>query len=129
MPNFKSVVLFPLVDFGEGYLLVVVTGGKQSQLLVLTDLDCIVRLDWSLTIKRCCKGGKCNSVNGMLFFYIRFLSFRGRLIKGWVGMLKKNCEVQKSLEGEGVRNIWLGGGGLKKIGRIKKVLLRGAIKI
>ena len=53
MPNFKSVVHFLLVDFGGGYLLVVVlvvTGGKQSQLLVPTDLDCIVRLDWSLTI-------------------------------------------------------------------------------
>ena len=51
MPNFKSVVHFLLVDFGEGYLLVVVvTGGKQSQLLVPTDLDWTVRLDWSLTI-------------------------------------------------------------------------------
>ena len=49
MPNFKSVVHFLLVDFGEGYLLVVVTGGKQSQLLVPTDLDWTVRLDWSLT--------------------------------------------------------------------------------
>ena len=42
MPNFKSVVHFLLVDFGGGYLLtylltyllVVVTGGKQRQLLV-----------------------------------------------------------------------------------------------
>ena len=52
MPNTKSVVHFLLVDFGEGYLLVVivVTGGKQSQLLVPTDLDCTVRLYWSLTI-------------------------------------------------------------------------------
>ena len=40
VPNFKSVVDFLLVDFGEGYLvLVVVPGGKQSQLLVPTDLD------------------------------------------------------------------------------------------
>ena len=41
MPNFKSVLQFLLVDFGEGYLLVVVvgTGGKQSQLLV--------RLTWT----------------------------------------------------------------------------------
>ena len=35
MPNFKSVVHFLLVDFGGGCYLVVVTGGKQNQLLVL----------------------------------------------------------------------------------------------
>ena len=38
VPNTKSVAHFLLVDFGEGYLLsyllVVVTGGKQSQLLL-----------------------------------------------------------------------------------------------
>ena len=34
MPNSMSVYHFLHVDFGEGYLLVV-TGGKQSQLLVL----------------------------------------------------------------------------------------------
>ena len=33
VPNTKSVAHFLLVDFGEGYLLVV-TGGKQSQLLL-----------------------------------------------------------------------------------------------
>ena len=32
MPNTKSVANFFLVDFGGGYLLSVVTGGKQSQL-------------------------------------------------------------------------------------------------
>ena len=49
MPNFQSIVDFPVVDFGEDILLlVVVTGGKQSQLLVRltwTGMD----LDWSLT--------------------------------------------------------------------------------
>ena len=36
MPNSESIVNFLLVDFGGGcYLVVVVTGGKQSQLLVL----------------------------------------------------------------------------------------------
>ena len=48
MPNFKSVVYFLVVDFGGAVLLVVVTGGKQSQLLVRltwTEMD----LDWSLT--------------------------------------------------------------------------------
>ena len=37
MPNSMSVYHFLQVDFGEGYLLsylVVVTGGKQSQLLL-----------------------------------------------------------------------------------------------
>ena len=39
VPNTKSVAHFLLADFGEGYLLVVtcylvVTGGKQSQLLL-----------------------------------------------------------------------------------------------
>ena len=38
VPNTKSVAHFLLVDFGEGYLLVtcylLVTGGKQSQLLL-----------------------------------------------------------------------------------------------
>ena len=37
MPNTKSVGYFLLVDFGGGYLLtylLVVTGGKQSQLLL-----------------------------------------------------------------------------------------------
>ena len=37
VPNFKSVVHFLLEDFGGGYLLVVVMGGKQSQLLVPTN--------------------------------------------------------------------------------------------
>ena len=49
MPNLKSIVYIPVVDFGEVVLLVVVTGGKQSQLLVRltwTGMD----LDWSLTI-------------------------------------------------------------------------------
>ena len=52
MPNLKSIVYIPVVDFGEVVLLlllVVVTGGKQSQLLVhltWTGMD----LDWSLTI-------------------------------------------------------------------------------
>ena len=51
MPNFKSVVHFLLVDFGEGYLLlVVVTGGKTKSTPSPTDLDCTVRPDWSLTI-------------------------------------------------------------------------------
>ena len=51
MPNFKSIVYFPVVDFGEVVLLVLlvlVTGGKQSQILVRltwTEMD----LDWSLT--------------------------------------------------------------------------------
>ena len=50
MPNLKSIVYIPVVDFGEVVLLllVVVTGGKQSQLLVRltwTGMD----LDWSLT--------------------------------------------------------------------------------
>ena len=59
MPNFKSVVLFLLVDFGEGYLLLVVTcyllivtccdGGKTKSTPSPTDLDCTVRQDWSLT--------------------------------------------------------------------------------
>ena len=44
MPNFKSVVHFLLVDYGEGYLLLLVScdGGEKSQLLVPTDLrlDC-----------------------------------------------------------------------------------------
>ena len=52
MPNLKSIVYIPVVDFGEVVLLllVVVTGGKQSQLLVRltwTGMD----LDWSLTKK------------------------------------------------------------------------------
>ena len=42
VPNSKSVVHFVLVDFGEDVLLVLVlvTGGKQSQLLVRLGLDC-----------------------------------------------------------------------------------------
>ena len=43
VPNSKSVVHFVLVDFGEDVLLLVlvlVTGGKQSQLLVRLGLDC-----------------------------------------------------------------------------------------
>ena len=60
MPNFKSVVHFLLVDFGEGYLLLVVTcylllvtccdGGKTKSTPSPTELDFTVRLDWSLTI-------------------------------------------------------------------------------
>ena len=57
MPNFKSIVYFPVVDFGEVVLvllvlLVLVTGGKQSQPLVhltWTGMD----LDWSLTKFEC----------------------------------------------------------------------------
>ena len=51
MPNFKSVVHFLLVDFGGDYLLLVVTcdGGKTKSTPSPTDLDCTVRLDWSLT--------------------------------------------------------------------------------
>ena len=51
MPNFKSIVHFHLVDFCEGYLLLVVTcyfllvtEGKQSQLLV--------RLTWTVLSNR-----------------------------------------------------------------------------
>ena len=54
MPNFKSVLHFLLEDFGEGYLLVVVSccdGGKTKSTPCPTDLDCTVRLDWSLTIE------------------------------------------------------------------------------
>ena len=41
VPNAKSVVHFVLIDFGGAVLLVVVvTGGKQSQLLVRLGLDC-----------------------------------------------------------------------------------------
>ena len=62
MPNFKSVVHFLLVDFVGGYflLVIVVTGGKKSQLLVPTDLDCTVRLDWSLTKDLNVKSEKIN---------------------------------------------------------------------
>ena len=49
MPNFKSIVYFPVVDFGEVVLLVVVTGGKQSQLLVRLNWTRLLDLDWSLT--------------------------------------------------------------------------------
>ena len=51
MPNFKSVVHFLLVDFGEGccYLLSC-DGGKTKSTPSPTDLDWTVRLDWSLTI-------------------------------------------------------------------------------
>ena len=48
MPNFKSVVHFLMVDFGEGYLLLVVvlvTGGKQSPNLVR--LTWTVLSDWT----------------------------------------------------------------------------------
>ena len=34
VPNTKSVAHLLLVDFGEGKFLLVVTGGKQSQLLL-----------------------------------------------------------------------------------------------
>ena len=61
-------------------------------------------------------------------FYVRFLSFRGRLIKGWVGMLKKNCEVQKSLEGEGGKKYLVGGGGLKKNWKDQKSFIEGGNK-
>ena len=44
VPNSKSVVHFVLVDFGEDVLLLVlvllVTGVKQSQLVVRLGLDC-----------------------------------------------------------------------------------------
>ena len=54
MPNFKSVEPFLPVDFGGGYLLLllVVTcdRGKTKSTPSPTDLDCTVRLDWSLTI-------------------------------------------------------------------------------
>ena len=40
VPNSKSVVHFVLVDFGGAVLLLVVTGGKQSQFLVRLGLDC-----------------------------------------------------------------------------------------
>ena len=46
------MVHFLLVDFGGGYLLLVVTccdGGETKSTPCLTDLDCNVRLDWSLT--------------------------------------------------------------------------------
>ena len=49
MPNTKSVVHFLLVDFGGGYLVVTCDGGKTKSTPSLTDLDCTVRLDWSLT--------------------------------------------------------------------------------
>ena len=54
MPNFKSVLHFLLVDFGGGYLLLVVIcdGGKTKSTPSMTDLDCTVRLGWSLTKKR-----------------------------------------------------------------------------
>ena len=46
MPTLKSVVHFLLVDFGGGCYSLVVTGGKQSQILVrLTVLT--VLLDWT----------------------------------------------------------------------------------
>ena len=44
VPNLKSVVHFLLLDFGEDYLLLVVTGGKQSQLRVW--LTWTVLSDW-----------------------------------------------------------------------------------
>ena len=42
MPNFKSVVHFLLVDFGGGYLLLVVScdGGKTKSTPSPTGLDC-----------------------------------------------------------------------------------------
>ena len=52
MPNFKSAVHFLLVDFGEGYFLLLVVScdrGKKKSTPSPTDLDCTVRLDWSLT--------------------------------------------------------------------------------
>ena len=48
MPNFKSVVQFLLVDFGEGSFCSS-DGGRTKLTPSLTDLDCTVRLDWSLT--------------------------------------------------------------------------------
>ena len=51
--NFKYVVHFLLVDFGEGCYLLLVTcscdGGKTKSTPSPTDLDWTVRLDWSLT--------------------------------------------------------------------------------
>ena len=47
MQNSKSVVHFHLVDFGEGYLLLV---GKTKSTPCLIDLDCTFELVWSLTI-------------------------------------------------------------------------------
>ena len=49
MPDLKSVVHFLLVDFGGEYLLVTCDRGKTKSTPSLTDLDCTVRLDWSLT--------------------------------------------------------------------------------
>ena len=51
MPNFKSVVHFLLVDFGEGCYLLLVSwdGGKTKSTPSPTDFDWTVRLDWSLT--------------------------------------------------------------------------------
>ena len=53
MPIFKYVLHFLLIDFGEGYLLIVVTcdGGKTKSTRSPIDLNWTVRLDWSLTIK------------------------------------------------------------------------------
>ena len=48
MPNFKSVVLFLLVDFGEGCCYLLLVWGKAKSTHSPTDLDCTVRLDWSL---------------------------------------------------------------------------------
>ena len=57
MANFKSVVLFLLVDFGEVYLLLLLLlvtcdWGKTKSTPSPTHLDCTVRLDWSLTINK-----------------------------------------------------------------------------
>ena len=62
MQNFKSVAHLLLVDFGGGYLLLVSCDGvKTKSTPSPTDLDCTVRLDWSLT--------KSNLWGGLCFVY------------------------------------------------------------
>ena len=51
---FKSVIHFLMVDFGEGYLLVSCDGGKAKSTPGPTNLDCTVRLGWSLIIFDVC---------------------------------------------------------------------------
>ena len=50
VPNTKSVAHCLLVDFGEGYLVTCCDRGKTKSTPSPTDLDCTVRLDWSLII-------------------------------------------------------------------------------
>ena len=79
MPNFKSVVHFLLVDFGEGcyfltYLLTSCDGGKTKSTPSPTDLDCTVRLDWSLT--KCCfqiGKGKDEPIFGIIIIFKELL--------------------------------------------------------